>query len=100
GNHRHLSGPLRSGAGASQGARPPGHATGGETLMTIPTTPRLDAAYEIPEEERRGTGTRRREESYAQLVARLSHQSVVKHFDAYAHIPWDDPEFQIDPEYP
>ena len=32
------------------------------------------------------------------LVARLSHQSVVKHFDAYADIAWDDPEFRIDPD--
>jgi hypothetical protein len=34
------------------------------------------------------------------LVARLSHQSVVKHFDAYADVPWDDPEYRIDPTDP
>jgi P-aminobenzoate N-oxygenase AurF len=68
--------------------------------MTTPTTPRLDAAYQVPEEERRGADTRRRQESYSQLVARLSHQSVVKHFDAYADVPWDDPEYRIDPEDP
>jgi hypothetical protein len=52
----------------------------------------------VPEEERpRGT---RRPESYTELLARLSHQSVVKHFDAYADIEWDSPEFRIDPEDP
>jgi hypothetical protein len=31
------------------------------------------------------------------LVRRLSRQSVDKHFEAYVDIPWDDPEFAIDP---
>jgi len=30
------------------------------------------------------------------LVRRLSHQSVVKHFDAYGDIDWDSPELAID----
>lgn len=34
------------------------------------------------------------------LVRRLSRQSVDKHFDAYADIPWDDPAFAIDPHDP
>jgi hypothetical protein len=51
----------------------------------------------IPEEEHPLTGRR---ESYAQLVQRLSHQSVVKHFDAYADIAWDSEELRIDPEDP
>ena len=34
------------------------------------------------------------------LIARLSHQSVVKHFDAYADVAWDAPEMRIDPEDP
>jgi hypothetical protein len=34
---------------------------------------------------------------FTELVARLSHQSVVKHFDAYADVPWDEPEYAIDP---
>ena len=33
---------------------------------------------------------------FADLVRRLSEQSVVKHFDAYADIDWDAPEFAID----
>jgi len=50
----------------------------------------------VPEEER-PVG---RKESFSRLVARLSHQSVVKHFDAYADITWDAEEFRIDPEDP
>jgi hypothetical protein len=37
---------------------------------------------------------------FTELVARLSHQSVVKHFDAYADVPWDEPEYAIDPTDP
>ena len=33
---------------------------------------------------------------YAGLLARLSHQSVVRHFDAYADVPWDAEDFRID----
>src|SRR5262249_28462181 len=57
----------------------------------------LDAQYEVPEEERRRSDARR-QETYPQLVARLSHQSVVKHVDAYGDIARDDPAFHIDPE--
>ncbi|MDQ1521473.1 MAG: hypothetical protein QOI55_2546 [Actinomycetota bacterium] len=41
-----------------------------------------------------------RTDKFNELVARLSHQSVVKHFDAYADVAWDDPEFLIDPADP
>jgi hypothetical protein len=41
-----------------------------------------------------------RADRFTELVERLSHQSVVKHFDAYADVPWDDPEYQIDPADP
>jgi hypothetical protein len=34
------------------------------------------------------------------LVRRLSHQSVVKHFDAYGDVDWDAPEHAIDPTDP
>ncbi|MGH7898727.1 MAG: AurF N-oxygenase family protein [Candidatus Binatia bacterium] len=57
----------------------------------------LGDSYRIPDEER-PAATRR--ESYPVLVERLSHQSVVKHFDAYADIDWNSPEFSIDPEDP
>ena len=41
-----------------------------------------------------------RADRFTELVERLSHQSVVKHFDAYADVPWDEPEYQIDPADP
>jgi hypothetical protein len=58
----------------------------------------LSERYEVPEEER--VAVARKRESYEELVQRLSHQSVVKHFDAYADIPWDDPDYRIDPDDP
>jgi hypothetical protein len=54
--------------------------------------------YVVPEEDARRTG--RTPETYAHLLGRLSRQSVVKHFDAYADVPWDDPEYRIDPDDP
>jgi hypothetical protein len=37
---------------------------------------------------------------FVQTVRRLSRQSVDKHYDAYADVPWDDPDFAIDAEDP
>jgi hypothetical protein len=37
---------------------------------------------------------------FVDLVRRLSEQSVVKHFDAYADIDWDAPEMAISPSDP
>jgi hypothetical protein len=54
---------------------------------------RFDA---VPIEEERGNGG----EPYGRLLQRLSHQSVVKHFDAYADIDWDDEALRIDPSDP
>lgn len=54
-------------------------------------------ADDLPQEERTAVDA---EEAYQRLLARLSHQSVVKHFDAYADVPWDDPAFAIDPGDP
>jgi hypothetical protein len=65
-----------------------------------PTGALLGAGYVVPEEERRRCEGGGGEEGYPELVARLSHQSVVKHFDAYADVAWDDPEFRIDPDDP
>src|SRR5438552_10831578 len=39
-------------------------------------------------------------DAYRDLIARLSHQSVVKHFDAYADVDWDATEMRIDPDDP
>ena len=41
-----------------------------------------------------------RADRYTELVERLSHQSVVKHFDAYIDVPWDEPEYRIHPDDP
>jgi hypothetical protein len=50
----------------------------------------MNAAQEIPEEERART-----RESFPQLVERLSRQSVSKHFEAYKDIDWDAPHNRI-----
>lgn len=52
----------------------------------------LAPEFAVPDEEHHAI--------YAQLLARLSHQSVVKHFDAYADIDWERDEYRIDPEDP
>jgi hypothetical protein len=41
-----------------------------------------------------------RADRFTELVERLSHQSVVKHFDAYADVAWDDPAYRIDTSDP
>jgi hypothetical protein len=48
----------------------------------------------VPEEERVGKAVQ--SDTYFDLIRRLSRQSVVKHFDAYVDIDWDNPEFRID----
>src|SRR5947207_8904946 len=53
----------------------------------------LRPGYALPEEEQIAA-------TYQHLLRRLSHQSVVKHFDAYADIDWDADEYRIDPEDP
>jgi hypothetical protein len=54
--------------------------------MTTPSTDVLDRELQL--------------DRFTDLVQRLSRQSVVKHFDAYADIPWDDPGYAIDPADP
>jgi P-aminobenzoate N-oxygenase AurF len=41
-----------------------------------------------------------RPDAFEALVARLSRQSVTKHFDAYADVPWDEEAYRIEPEDP
>src|SRR5581483_4674950 len=41
-----------------------------------------------------------RDAAFAAIVARLSRQSVAKHFDAYEDVPWDEPGYAIDPDDP
>jgi len=52
--------------------------------------------FVVPEEEQVEKAAQ--SDAYSDLILRLSHQSVVKHFDAYADIEWDNPEFRIDPD--
>jgi hypothetical protein len=65
--------------------------------MATAATVTLGADYVVPEEEHRAT---RRKETYTELLKRLSHQSVVKHFDAYADVPWESEEYRVDVEDP
>ncbi len=39
-------------------------------------------------------------DTWERLLDRLNRQSVAKHFDAYADVPWDNPEMAIDPADP
>ena len=39
-------------------------------------------------------------DSWERLLHRLNRQSVVKHYDAFADIPWDDPAYALDPADP
>jgi hypothetical protein len=50
--------------------------------------------FVVPEEE--GVSKAVHHDSYFGLIRRLSQQSVLKHFDAYADIEWDKPESRID----
>jgi len=61
--------------------------------MTAPATTTL----EIPDEERPDASG---QDAYEAFLARLSRQSVTKHYDAYADIPWDDPAYAVDPDDP
>ena len=40
------------------------------------------------------------QEAYLRLLHRLSHQSVVKHFDAYVDVDWEAPEMRLDASDP
>jgi hypothetical protein len=50
--------------------------------------------FAVSEEDRARNGIHH--DPYFALIRRLSRQSVLKHFDAYADIDWDKPEFRID----
>ena len=63
--------------------------------MVIDLVDRPDAATDGSSP---ATGVDRRDAAFHQLVERLSRQSVAKHYDAFADIPWDDPDFAIDPD--
>ncbi len=52
---------------------------------------------DLPDEERLAAADER---AWRDLLARISRQSVTKHFQAYVDVPWDDPEYAIDPADP
>jgi hypothetical protein len=59
------------------------------------------ASYRVAlDEELKLSSSDTEDQSYRRHLARLSHASVVKHFDAYADIDWDAPEMRIDPADP
>jgi len=47
--------------------------------------------------DRTGMDEEQGSDRFTELVHRLNHQSVVKHFDAYADVDWDHPDYAIDP---
>jgi hypothetical protein len=55
------------------------------------------APTELAEEVRERVPDRK---SYLGVISRLNKASVDKHWEAYADIPWDDPEFQVDKNDP
>jgi hypothetical protein len=76
----------------------------GEAMMRSATSNRkigenlMPEDFVVPEEEHVEKAVHA--DAYSDLIRRLSHQSVVKHFDAYADIEWDNPEFRIDHDDP
>ncbi len=56
----------------------------------------MSQGFVVPDEEQVEKAAEH--DAYADLIRRLNHQSVVKHFDAYMDIEWDNPEFRIDPD--
>ena len=64
------------------------------------TTTPLPARAQLDEEARLDGAHATDEAHFRALVRRLSKQSVTKHYDAYADIPWDAPGFAIDPADP
>jgi hypothetical protein len=65
-----------------------------------PLDPSDPPEQEIDDAGQLGGGDPTTAQTFARLVARLSRQSVDKHYDAYADIPWDDPAYAIDPDDP
>jgi hypothetical protein len=64
------------------------------------TTSPPPARAQLDEEARLDGADATSEAKFRALVQRLSKQSVTKHYDAYADIPWDAPGFAIEPTDP
>jgi hypothetical protein len=59
--------------------------------MSKPTSTTLDEEVREKVQDRK---------AYVGVIERLSKASVDKHWEAYADIPWNDPEFSVDPDDP
>ena len=82
----------RGGATAGGSAPADGSAPGRSTY--VPRSPEeLEAAAgDLPEVEADAS-----KEEYQRILRGLSQASVDRHFDAFADIPWDHPDFAVDP---
>lgn len=65
---------------------------------TVSTAPTSSAAPALDDELVVDPADVTSDDKFDALVARLSAQSLVKRYDAYTDIPWDDPDFVIDPD--
>jgi len=68
--------------------------------MALTQHPAPAAGPRLDEEEHIALRDRSSRDKFEALVRRLSEQSVLKHYDAYADIPWDEPEFAVDQDDP
>ena len=66
--------------------------------MTTAPSETLLLSPNLPQEE--NSEVAHSEAGYRDLLAQLSRVSVTKHFDAYADVPWDDPEYAVQLEDP
>src|SRR5881227_3015244 len=62
-----------------------------EHPMSKPTSTTLDEEVREKVQDRK---------AYVGVIERLSKASVDKHWEAYADIPWNDPDFSVDPDDP
>lgn len=67
--------------------------------MSTRDTALVEADFVPPEEDSLGDGADP-EADYHKLLARLCAASVVRRYEAYRDIAWDDPEMRVDPDDP
>lgn len=67
--------------------------------MSTSETPVLERDFVPPDEDSLEGGSDK-EADYQKLLQRLCAASVVRRYEAYRDIAWDDPEMQVDPDDP
>ena len=67
--------------------------------MSTTETALLETDFAPPDEDSLEGGSDK-EAAYQKLLARLCAASVVRRYEAYRDIAWDDPEMQVDPDDP